>query len=127
MEDSLNQGRSSDPLYIVASTSYSLEETFVYEANEKGEIISPDAYGSMAKRLGHEQWSDSNIVVIFVFPKKKYYPIKVFALDSDLHQVVYERYDAELAEEYWNWRYKNVFNKQLEKPEVKSFFSRFFE
>lgn len=125
--DSLNQSRASDPLYILTSTSYSLEETVVYEANDKGEITASDDYGCIAKRLGHEDWTNPTKAVIFVFPRKKYYAIKDFGVLADTLQILFERYDAEVDDEYWNWRYKNIFNKQLEKPEVKSFFSKFFE
>ena len=125
--ESLNQSRASDPLYIIASTSYSLEETVVYKANEKGEIIASDEYGCIAKRLGFEQWRNSNIAVVFVFPKKKYYPINDFGLDSGLHQILYRRYDADVDDEYWEWRYRNLFNKQLKQARILSFLSGFNE
>lgn len=56
--DSINQSRASDPLYILTYISYSLEETVVYEANEKGEITAPNEYIRVAKRLGFEQWDN---------------------------------------------------------------------
>jgi hypothetical protein len=126
--DSLNQIRATDPLYIIASTSYSLEETVVYEANEKGEITSLDAYGFIAKRTGHECWGHRNSAVIFVFPRRRYYPIKDVGIDSNLRQVLFMRFDSkDDNDNLWEMRYEAYFNKKLEQPKMKSFFSELFK
>ena len=87
---------SSNPQYVIASTSFKLEETMVFEANEKGEIMSYDDYGCIAKRLGHEKmWTIRDVAVEFCLPDHVYCPIKDFGEVNGVHQCLYKRYDPE--------------------------------
>lgn len=45
-----------DLTYVVASTSYEAEETFVFPANEDGTITSFNEITGIAKRWGNENW-----------------------------------------------------------------------
>jgi hypothetical protein len=103
--DSLNQSRSSNPLHVIACTSYIKEETCVFEANENGEITSPECYGCIAKRLGHNKWDSSLKAVRFLFPYKMYYLIKNFGITDGVHRILYERYDPEnpIPNEVWEF------------------------
>lgn len=51
------------PEYIVASTSYMANETYVFEANADGEITSLDEYGGLAERWGDENWQNPDDAV----------------------------------------------------------------
>lgn len=68
----ITNNRSDNPEYIVASTSYKegIEETFVFEANWKGEILDFGEYGGKAKRYGHKDWNLRDETVEYVFPGK---------------------------------------------------------
>ena len=64
--------RDEYPEYIIASTSYKLEETYVFQANEEGEIYDFVEYGGLAKRWGDENWTDYYIAVDRAFGEGKY-------------------------------------------------------
>lgn len=68
----ITNNRSDNPEYIVASTSYreGIEETFVFEANWKGEILDFGEYGGKAKRYGDKDWNLRDETVEHVFPGK---------------------------------------------------------
>lgn len=53
-----NDVRSSSPEYVIASTSFRLEETFVFEANAEGKILNFGEYGGIAKRWENNNWED---------------------------------------------------------------------
>lgn len=51
------------PEYVVVSTSYDVEETFAFPANEDGEITNYGEIASSALRWGHEDWEDQTKVI----------------------------------------------------------------
>lgn len=51
------------PEYIIASTSYMANETYVFEANADGDITSLDEYGGLAERWGDENWQNPDDAV----------------------------------------------------------------
>jgi hypothetical protein len=55
--------RSSNPEYLIASTSYRLEETYVFEADRDGKILDLGEYGGIAKRWEYEDWQDHKVAV----------------------------------------------------------------
>lgn len=55
--------RSSIPDYIVASTSYDANETYIFEADANGNIISFDEYGGLAERWGDSNWDNPEAAV----------------------------------------------------------------
>lgn len=64
--------RSLDPEYIIASTAYVIEETYVFEANENGQITNYCEYSGIAKRNGCDDWQDYYKAVEVAFGKDKY-------------------------------------------------------
>lgn len=55
--------RSAVPEYIVASTSDMAGETYVFEADANGNILSYDEYGGLAERWGDHKWYDAEAAV----------------------------------------------------------------
>ena len=70
MELSYDLGHSKDPEYIIASTSFKLDETYLFEADENGEIVNLCEYGGIAKRWGVEDWTNRRLAVETVFPNQ---------------------------------------------------------
>jgi hypothetical protein len=66
----LNGDRSDDPEYIIASTSYKMEETYIFEANENGKILNYGEYGGLCQRHGAKNWNNRNLTVETIFPGK---------------------------------------------------------
>jgi hypothetical protein len=66
----LDDNRSDNPEYIIASTSYKMEETYIFEADEKGEILNFGEYGGLCQRYGDKDWNNRNNTVESVFPGK---------------------------------------------------------
>lgn len=64
--------RSPNPQYIVASTAYYMEETYVFEANENGQITNYSEYSGITKRFGCDDWQDYYKAVEVAFGKDKY-------------------------------------------------------
>lgn len=66
--------RSSDPEYIIASTSFApgFEETYIFECDKDGAIWDFAEYGGLAKRWENENWKDHYAAVESVFGKDKY-------------------------------------------------------
>jgi hypothetical protein len=60
--------RSAVPEYIIASTSYDADETYVFEANADGSILSFDEYGGLAERWGDHKWYDAEAAVKSCMP-----------------------------------------------------------
>jgi hypothetical protein len=55
--------RSDIPEYIVASISEDAEETYVFEADANGNILSYEEYGGLAYRWGDANWRDIDAAV----------------------------------------------------------------
>lgn len=66
----ITNNRSDDPEYIIASTSYKMEETYIFEANDKGEILNYGEYGGLCKRHDDKSWSYRDYAVDVIFPGK---------------------------------------------------------
>lgn len=64
--------RDEFPEYIIASTSYKLEETYIFQANENGEIHDFGEYGGLAKRWGDVDWINYYGAVNKTFGEGKY-------------------------------------------------------
>ena len=90
-----HNARSTNPQYVIASTSFDREETSVFEADENGTIKNSGEYGIIAKRLGHIGWDSVEIALRETFPSIYYEPIKDFGLYKNLHQILFKRYDPE--------------------------------
>jgi len=60
--------RADVPEYIVASTSYDVRETYVFESNANGEIVSLDEYGGLAERWGDTNWYNAEAAVKACMP-----------------------------------------------------------
>jgi hypothetical protein len=68
--------RSSKPEYVIASTAYYMEETYVFEANEQGEITNFGEYGGIALRFGDVDWTNKALAVETTFGEGKYEFVK---------------------------------------------------
>ncbi len=102
LEEDLKQHspHSSNPLYVLASTSLKLEETMVFEADELGNRISPDDYGCIAKRLGHiKMWDNRDVAVAYLLSDHVYVEVKEFELIAGVCQSLYKRFDPDLTPE----------------------------
>lgn len=55
--------RSPNPEYIIASTSFRAEETYVFEATSDGKILDSGEYGGLAKRWGVNDWQNHQLAV----------------------------------------------------------------
>lgn len=90
----ITNNRSDDPEYIIASTSYKMEETYIFEANEKGEILNYGEYGGLCKRHGDKSWSYRDYAVDVIFPGK-YERVKDFGeigeLGTNVFHSLYKR------------------------------------
>jgi hypothetical protein len=90
----ITNNRSDDPEYIIASTSYKMEETYIFEANEKGEILNFGEYGGLCKRHGDKSWSYRDYAVDVIFPGK-YERVKDFGeigeLGTNVFHSLYKR------------------------------------
>lgn len=84
--------RSPNPQYIVASTAYYMEETYVFEANEDGVITNLGEYGGLAKRWGNDNWSNRNLAVMSAFSDVKYDFVRDIPIEKDgVYQSLYVR------------------------------------
>lgn len=53
--------------YVVVSTSYRTNETYVFPGNSDGEITSFSDLGGLAERWGHENWESAADTMEYVF------------------------------------------------------------
>lgn len=67
--------RSSNPEYIVASTSYDANETYLFEGDADGNILSFDEYGGLAERWGDKNWDDHDAALASINGHKYYHAI----------------------------------------------------
>lgn len=99
-EEKLYKHQSSNPLYVIASTSLKLEETMVFEADEHGNRISPDDYGCIAKRLGHiKMWDNRYVAVVHLLPDHVYEEIREIESIAGVRQSLYKRFDPDITPE----------------------------
>jgi hypothetical protein len=95
----LSNNRSDNPEYIIASTSYKedFEETYLFEANWKGEILNYSEYGGRANRFGHKDWNIRVLAVESVFPDKYtlFADLGETSEGSSVYQSLYKRIDNE--------------------------------
>lgn len=56
-----------DLTYVIASTSYSVNETYIFPANKNGEITSYAEVGGLAERWGADNWTDQEATLRAVF------------------------------------------------------------
>lgn len=73
----LSSNRSEDPEYIIASTSYDFLETYIFDSNEKGEILNYGEYGGLCKRHNDPDWNNRDKAVEAVFPGL-YEPVQTY-------------------------------------------------
>jgi len=86
--------RSDDPEYIVASTSYKLEETYIFESNEKGEVVDLGEYGGLAKRWGDDNWINYYTAVDNAFGEGKYrFVRRIESGKSGVTHILFKRID----------------------------------
>ena len=86
--------RSDDPEYIVASTSYKVEETYIFESNEKGEVVDLGEYGGLAKRWGDDNWINYYTAVDNVFGEDKYeFVRRIESGKSGVTHILFKRID----------------------------------
>lgn len=93
----LSNNRSDNPEYVVASTSYreGFEETYVFEANEKGEILDFGEYGGKANRWGDKDWNNRDLTVESVFPGKYKRIADPGEITDGVYHSLYKRIDNE--------------------------------
>jgi hypothetical protein len=91
--------RSSDPEYIIASTSYKMEETYVFEADEKGEIHDFGEYGGLAKRWGIEDWTNHQLAVREAFDVPYRFEREINTEAEGVHHFLYSKINPA---DYWN-------------------------
>lgn len=93
----LGSNRSDNPEYIVASTSYKMEETYIFEANEKGEILNFGEYGGLCKRHGDQSWNYRDYAVDVIFPGKyeRVEDLGEIGGGSGVYHSLYKRIDNE--------------------------------
>jgi hypothetical protein len=93
----LGSQRSEDPEYIIASTSYTMEETYVFEANEKGKITNFSEYGGLCDRYNDVSWMNRDFTVEKVFPGKyeRVEDLGQIGDDSNVFHSLYKRINNE--------------------------------
>jgi hypothetical protein len=104
--------RDEYPEYIIASTSYKLEETYIFQANENGEIHDFGEYGGLAKRWGDENWTDWYSAVDKTFGEGKYQFVRrIEPGNSGVVHMLFRKIEQEHEQEYplpsdsWNGSY----------------------
>lgn len=86
---------SLDPEYIIASTSYNMEETYVFEANENGQITNYSEYSGITKRFGCDDWHDYYKAVVVAFGKDKYQFVRRLDTLSEVAHFLFKRVNHE--------------------------------
>jgi hypothetical protein len=90
-DEEINYVISSNPEYIIASTSRALEETLIYEANADGQIIAGD-YGGISCRYNPElDWTDNDVAVERIFGKGVFEKISDIIPTENGYHVHYKR------------------------------------
>lgn len=82
--------RNDDPQYIIASTSYKMNETYIFEADEKGEILNYSEFGGLCERHGDKDWNNREKTVQSVFPDK-YDFVSTHPVSSQVYHSLYKR------------------------------------
>jgi len=67
--------RSSNPEYLIASTSYNAKETYIFEGNADGEIVSFNEYGGLAERWGDSNWEDHEAAIKCISGHEHYHAV----------------------------------------------------
>jgi hypothetical protein len=94
--------RSSSPEYIIASTSYRTEETYVFEANKDGKIIDYGEYGGIAKRWEDLEWVSYYAAVDKIFGEGRYQFVRrVETGSSDVMHMLFKRLELSEAD-FWD-------------------------
>ena len=94
--------RSSSPEYIIASTSYKTEETYVFEANKDGKIIDYGEYGGIAKRWEDLEWISYYTAVDKIFGEGRYQFVRrVETGSSDVIHMLFKRLELSEAD-FWD-------------------------
>jgi hypothetical protein len=92
----MDMNRPANPDYIIASTSYKTNETYLFWSNENGEILSLNDYGGLAERWGSDNWESHNDAVNSVFGVPNYRLVweRRLSLDSPYHALYKRCYDV---------------------------------
>ena len=87
--------RSDNPEYIVASVCFKeqFKETYVFEANENGEILNFGEYGGIAERFGDEDWSNHKLAVERTFGDKYEFVREIETIPNIVDHFLYKRKD----------------------------------
>lgn len=94
----MDEQRPMFPEYIIASTSYKLEETMLFEADADGRILNYCDYGSIRKiTVGENHWQNKELAIASSFPYNvNYYLIRDLDTKDDMvNQSLYKRFDSE--------------------------------
>ena len=90
-DEEMNYVISSNPEYIIASTSRALEETLIFEANADGQIIAGD-YGGISCRYNPElDWTDNDVAVERIFGKGVFEKISDIIPTENGYHIHYKR------------------------------------
>lgn len=101
--------RSSSPEYIIASTSYKLEETYVFEANEDGKILDLGEYGGIAKRWEDLEWVSYYAAVDKTFGEGRYQFVRrVESGSSGVMHMLFKRLELSEAD-FWDGDCSDLF------------------
>lgn len=106
IEPTLADFRSSEPEYVVASTAYYMEETYVFEANENGEITNFGEYGGIALRFNDIDWTNKALAVERTFGEGKYEFVReidrVAKADHHLFKRIDDDDNVQLSSDTWD-------------------------
>jgi hypothetical protein len=92
--------RDEYPEYIIASTSYRLKETYVFEANEKGEIHDYAEYGGIAERFGDSTWMNYYGAIDRTFGENKYQFVRRIETGvKDVIHMLFKRIDNNIQDD----------------------------
>jgi len=94
-----NHVRSSSPEYIIASTSFRTEETYVFEGDRDGKILDYGEYGGIAKRWGVEDWTNHELAVREAFDVPYRFERKI---ETGMNDVLHFLYSKVTPADYWD-------------------------
>jgi len=90
-DQEMEQSRSDNPEYIIASTSRALEETLIFESDADGLLLECD-YGGISCRYNPElDWTDSDLAVTKVFGEGVFERISEVTPNEKGYFVIYKR------------------------------------